>query len=92
MVADALPNAPLNSWRLIFDPAYAAKLTKCGINFLDAPAGVVRLVLKYLGKNPNAPTAQDLADVESVLFVQAEDSPEQSRAIARLWQKFKTAQ
>jgi putrescine transport system substrate-binding protein len=67
MVADVLPNAPLNSWRLIFDPAYAAKLAKCGINFLDAPAGVVRLVLKYLGKNPNAPTPQDLADVESVL-------------------------
>jgi putrescine transport system substrate-binding protein len=67
MVADALPNAPLNSWRLIFDPAYAARLAKCGINFLDAPAGVVRLVLKYLGKNPNAPTQQDLADVETVL-------------------------
>jgi putrescine transport system substrate-binding protein len=67
MVADALPNAPLNSWRLIFDPAYASRLAKCGINFLDAPAGVVRLVLKYLGKNPNAPTPQDLADVEGVL-------------------------
>ena len=67
MVADALPDAPLNSWRLIFDPAYAAKLAKCGINFLDAPAGVVRLVLKYLGKNPNAATPQDLAQVETVL-------------------------
>jgi putrescine transport system substrate-binding protein len=67
MVADALPDAPLNSWRLIFDPAYAARLAKCGINVLDAPAGVVRLVLKYLGKNPNAPTPQDLADVEAVL-------------------------
>jgi len=67
MVADALPDAPLNSWRLIFDPGYAAKLAKCGINFLDAPAGVVRLVLKYLGKNPNAFTPQDLADVEAVL-------------------------
>jgi putrescine transport system substrate-binding protein len=67
MVAAALPNVPLNSWRLIFDPAFAAKLAKCGINFLDAPAGVVRLVLAYLGKNPDAPTAQDLADVEAVL-------------------------
>jgi putrescine transport system substrate-binding protein len=67
MVAEALPGVPLNSWRLIFDPAYAAKLAKCGINLLDAPAGVVRLVLSYLGKNPNAPTAQDLADVESAL-------------------------
>jgi putrescine transport system substrate-binding protein len=67
MVAEALPDAPLNSWRLIFDPAYAARLAKCGINLLDAPAGVVRLVLKYLGKDPNAPTAADLADVDSVL-------------------------
>lgn len=67
MVAEALPDAPLNSWRLIFDPAHAARLAKCGINLLDAPAGVVRLVLKYLGRNPNAPTAADLADVDSVL-------------------------
>jgi putrescine transport system substrate-binding protein len=67
MVAEALPGVPLNSWRLIFDPAYAAKLAKCGINLLDAPAGVVRLVLRYLGKSPDAPTAQDLADVEAVL-------------------------
>jgi putrescine transport system substrate-binding protein len=67
MVAEALPGVPLNSWRLIFDPAFAAKLAKCGINLLDAPAGVVRLVLRYLGKNPDAPTAHDLADVEAVL-------------------------
>lgn len=67
MVAQVLPNTPLNSWRLIFDPAYAAKLAKCGINMLDAPAGVIRLVLKYLGRNPNAPTPQDLSDAETVL-------------------------
>jgi putrescine transport system substrate-binding protein len=31
-------------------------------------------------------------DQQQRLFVQSEDSPEQSRAITRLWQKFKTAQ
>ena len=31
-------------------------------------------------------------DVQQRLFVQLEDSPEQSRAITRIWQKFKTAQ
>jgi putrescine transport system substrate-binding protein len=67
MVAEALPGVPLNSWRLIFDPAFAAKLAKCGISTLDSPAGVVRLVLRYLGKDPNAPRPQDLADVETVL-------------------------
>jgi putrescine transport system substrate-binding protein len=67
-LASVLPNQPVNSWRLLFDPAYAAKLAPCGINFLDAPAGVVRLVLKYLGKDPNAPSTQDLAAAEAVLL------------------------
>jgi putrescine transport system substrate-binding protein len=68
MVAQALPAAPVNSWRLIFDPAFAAKLAPCGIILLDAPAGVERLALKYLGRDPNTPTPQDLADVESLLM------------------------
>jgi putrescine transport system substrate-binding protein len=67
MVAEALRHVPLDSWRLIFDPATAAKLATCGINIIDDPVGVVRLVLQYLGKNPNAPSPQDLADVETVL-------------------------
>ena len=67
-LASVLPNQPVNSWRLLFEPAYAAKLAACGINFLDAPAGVVRLVLKYLGKDPNAPSTEDLAAAETVLL------------------------
>ncbi len=67
MVTQALPNVPVKSWRMIFDPVYAKKLSKCGIDILDAPNAVVRVVLNYLGKNPNAPTPQDLADVETVL-------------------------
>jgi putrescine transport system substrate-binding protein len=67
MVKEALPGVSLTSWRLIFDPAFAARLAKCGISTLDAPAGVIRLVLKYLGRNPNAPAPQDLLDAEAVL-------------------------
>ena len=66
-VTAALPGVALDSWRLIFDPAYAKRLAGCGISTIDAPPGVERLVLKYLGKDPNAPTAQDLGEVESVL-------------------------
>ena len=68
MLAAALPGMPLSSWSLLFDPKFAAKLAGCGINFLDAPAGVVRLVLKYLGRDPNTPSARDLADAEQVLI------------------------
>jgi putrescine transport system substrate-binding protein len=67
-VAAALPGVALDSWRLIFDPAYASKLAGCGIAMLDAPAGVVRLVLAYLGRDPNAPGAKDLADAEATLL------------------------
>ena len=63
--AQVLPNTPLRSWGLIFDPAFAAKLAPCGINIVDTPAGVTRAALKYLGRNPNEPTAQDLTDVDT---------------------------
>lgn len=86
-LADVLPHQPVDSWRLLFDPAYAAKLSTCGINILDAPAGVVRLVLRYLGRDPNAPTDEDLAAAESVLlkirpYVRTIDSQLQIEAIA----------
>ena len=67
LVTEALPNVPLDSWRIIFDPLYAARLATCGVNMFDDPVGVIALALIYLGKNPNAPSTQDLADVEKVL-------------------------
>jgi putrescine transport system substrate-binding protein len=67
MLAQTIPGVPRDSSRLLFDPAFAAKLSKCGINIMDDPVGVVRVVLKYLGRNPNAPTPQDLSEVETVL-------------------------
>jgi putrescine transport system substrate-binding protein len=67
-LAKALPGVPIDSWRVLFDPAFASKAASCGINILDAPAGIVRLVLKYLGRDPNAARPQDLADVEKTLL------------------------
>jgi putrescine transport system substrate-binding protein len=68
LVARTLPNVQVNSWRLILDPAYAARLAGCGINIFDSPTEMVRLVLRYLGKDPNAPGAQDLVEVERILM------------------------
>ena len=68
MVAAALPALPIDSWRLVFDPAFASKLAKCGINIVDEPTGVIRVVLNYLGKDPNTPSHQDLADAEALLL------------------------
>jgi len=67
LVAQALPNIPLTGWRLIFDPAFASKLARCGINIVDDPIGVVREVLIFLRRNPNTPSSQDFTDAEQVL-------------------------
>ncbi len=68
LVEQRLAGAPPNSWRLLFDPAYAAKLKSCGINFIDDPGGVVQILLRYLGREPGTPTAADLDAVEKALM------------------------
>ncbi len=67
MVKALLPDAPLDSWRLVFDPAVAAKVAKCGISVLDSPAEMLRAVLNFLGKNPNSQDPADLAAATQVL-------------------------
>ena len=75
------------------------------INYLMAPQ-VIANISNFIGfANANSaasplleasivadPIVYPPRDQQQRLFVQAEDSPEQSRAITRLWQKFKTAQ
>src|SRR5271169_1159940 len=36
MIKELMPDAPLDSWRLVFDPAVASKVAKCGISVLDS--------------------------------------------------------
>jgi len=68
MVKELMPDAPLDSWRLVFDPAVASKVAKCGISVLDSPAEMMRAVYSYLGKDPNSQSADDLALAEAVLL------------------------
>ena len=87
MVKAILPNEPLDSWKLVFDPAYASKLAKCGISILDSPAEVLRAVYNYLGKDPNSQKAEDLAAAEVILtkirpFIRNINSSEYIEALA----------
>jgi putrescine transport system substrate-binding protein len=68
MIKALMPNAPLDSWRMVFDPAVASKVAKCGISVLDSPAEMMRAVYNYLGKDPNSQSADDLAQAEAVLL------------------------
>ncbi|MGD0504451.1 MAG: polyamine ABC transporter substrate-binding protein [Steroidobacteraceae bacterium] len=68
MVRQLLPDAPLDSWRLVFDPAVASKIAKCGISVLDSPAEMLRVVLSYLGRDPNSQKPEDAAAAEETLL------------------------
>jgi putrescine transport system substrate-binding protein len=67
MVKELMPDAPLDSWRMVLDPAVASKVAKCGISVLDSPAEMMRAVYSYLGKDPNSQNPADLALAEAVL-------------------------
>jgi putrescine transport system substrate-binding protein len=87
MVKALMPDAPLDSWRLVFDPAVAAKVAKCGISILDSPAEMMRAVLNYLGRDPNSQKPEDLAAAAATLtkirpFIRNINSSEYIEALA----------
>jgi putrescine transport system substrate-binding protein len=63
-----MADAPVDSWRIMFDPTVLSKFQDCGVAVLDAPADVVSSVLFYLGKSPYSESPEDLKAVEAVLL------------------------
>jgi putrescine transport system substrate-binding protein len=63
-----LPDAPVDSWRLVFDPAILSKFKDCGVSMLDDPTDMVSTALLYLGKDPNSESEADLAAAEALLL------------------------
>jgi putrescine transport system substrate-binding protein len=62
------PDAPMDSWDLLFKPENARRLAPCGITMMDSAIDVIPTVLKYLGKDPNSTDPADLAAVEKTLM------------------------
>jgi putrescine transport system substrate-binding protein len=62
------PDAPMDSWDLLFKPENAKLLAPCGIAMMDSAIDVIPSVLKYLGKSPDSTDAADLAAVEKTLM------------------------
>jgi len=67
-IAAALPDAPVDSLRMVFDPEVIRHFQKCGVNFVDAPDDIVATALLYLGRPPNSESAADLAAAEKLLL------------------------
>jgi putrescine transport system substrate-binding protein len=61
------PDAPLDSWQLLLDPAVARRVAPCGITIMDTPADVIPPILKALGRDPHSTEAADLDAVARAL-------------------------
>ncbi len=59
-IKEVAPDAPLDSWEMLFNPKYAEKIAKCGIYVLDTTDEMVPAALNYQGKDPNSHDMKDL--------------------------------
>jgi putrescine transport system substrate-binding protein len=66
-IKERMADAPLDSWRMLYDPAIVSKFKDCGVSVFDTPSEVVSTVLVFLGKNANSLSPDDLAQAEKVL-------------------------
>jgi len=67
MIRERMPDAPVDSAAMLFDPDIASRFADCGISLLEEPTDVIPMALLYLGLDPNSLAPQDLAAVESLL-------------------------
>ncbi len=66
-VRKALGDMPIDSWKLVFDPVYAAKLKGCGFTLLDQEGEVFVSSRIFLGLDPSSERPEDLLAVEAML-------------------------
>ena len=67
-VATAMKNAPVDSWKLVFDPAVLKNFKKCGIAVLDSATEMYSMTLSALGKDPNSQKPEDLEAATKALM------------------------
>jgi len=67
-IREVAPDAPLDSWDLLFKPENASRIARCGIVMMDSQIDVLPSVLRYLGLNPDSTAEADLRRVEQTLM------------------------
>ena len=86
-ILERMPDAPVNSWDMIFDPEVVSKFADCGIHVLDAPDELIPAALNYIGENPDSQDPEVVAKAEEVLlairpYIQKFHSSEYINALA----------
>src|SRR5262245_23846850 len=82
-----MADAPVDSLKMIFDPAIVSKFADCGVMVLDSATDVFPAALKYLGLDPDSKKPEDLAKAAEVVkavrpFIRKFHSSEYINALA----------
>ncbi len=67
MLRERLPDAPIDSSALVFDPEVVKHLADCGVSFLDDPTSVIPFAMMYLGHPAGSVEPDHLAEVEELI-------------------------
>ncbi|QLG93800.1 polyamine ABC transporter substrate-binding protein [Pseudomonas yamanorum] len=67
-IKERMPDAPIGSLAMIFDPKIISRFADCGITFMDSPTDMIPLALTYLGRDPNSAATKDLKAAQDVLM------------------------
>jgi putrescine transport system substrate-binding protein len=62
-----LPDAPLDSYDLIFKPEILAKFKECGVEMIDSPTDELPVILNWLKLDPNSEKPEDLKRAAEVM-------------------------
>ncbi len=62
-----MPDAPVDSLKMVFDPAVVSKFADCGVMLLDSATDVLPAALKYLDLDPDSKKTEDLTKAADVV-------------------------
>lgn len=66
-IAERMPDAPVGSLGMIFDPETVERFADCGVAMIDSPAEAIPAALRHLGLDPDSKDPRTLERAESAL-------------------------
>lgn len=67
-IIQIMPDAPVDSLKMIFDPEIVKEFSHCGVEILDSSEEIFALAFIYLGIDPNTILEEDLKKASQLLY------------------------
>ncbi|WP_315927222.1 polyamine ABC transporter substrate-binding protein [Mesorhizobium sp. SP-1A] len=66
-VKQRMPDAPVDSFDMVFNPEVVNKFADCGVAMIDAPAEIIPMAMNYLHLDPHSTNPDDINKVEELM-------------------------